>query len=138
MGRPPGPRPLPHPRNKAAILAPLIPPGRDGGDALAIRGGKESFFNLARLHYDRPSLTVCKDIRNGQGGLLHPEHNRYIGLHELTRIGSIPDEYDWGTSKYRQVWNRVGNSVPPLFMRAVASTIRDQILAPARQQTATT
>jgi len=68
------------------------------------------------------------------GGLLHPTRNRYLGSRELARLQSFPDQYDWGDpvgdelANFRAIANRVGNSVPPLMMRAIANTIRTDIL----------
>jgi DNA (cytosine-5)-methyltransferase 1 len=51
---------------------------------------------------------------------------RKFTIGEVKRICSFPDDYELkGT--YRQQWERLGNSVPPLMMRAVAETIRDEI-----------
>jgi len=33
------------------------------------------------------------------------------------------------TGSYREAWTRLGNSVPPLLMRAIAETVRDRVLA---------
>lgn len=122
------------PTGKAAHLAPLVPPGQHGGDALRSRGGKHSsYFSLRRLHWDGPSTTIVKTIRPGTAGLLHPQEDRFLGLREVARLQSFPDEYDWGDSKYEDVWSRIGNSVPPLMMRAIASTVRDHILIPSRE-----
>jgi len=45
---------------------------------------------------------------------------------EAAMLGSYPPAYQWG----KQAWARIGNSVPPLFMRAIAEHIRSHILAP--------
>lgn len=46
---------------------------------------------------------------------------------EFKRLGSWPDAYEFTGS--RKDWQeRIGNSVPPLFMRAIAQHIRDHIL----------
>lgn len=53
---------------------------------------------------------------------------RKFTIDELKRICAFPDDFILlGT--YAQQWERLGNSVPPLMMRAIASTIRDEILA---------
>ncbi|WP_443334019.1 DNA cytosine methyltransferase [Streptomyces sp. MNU103] len=73
---------------------------------------------------------MVRSFRAYNNGLLHPDENRFVGLRELTRLQSFPDEYDWGDSTVEEAWARVGNSVPPLFMRAVATTIREHLLTP--------
>lgn len=126
------------PRRKLVELAPLIAPGRDGSDALESRGGRAAYFGLQRAHWDRPCTTLVKTLSDTRNGILHPRENRFLSGREVSRIQSFPDAYDWGDSDLEQIWARVGNSVPPLMMRAIASTIRDQILRPARASTAGT
>lgn len=120
--------------SKLSRLVPIIEPGKRGADALVQRGGRDTYYGSSRLHWDRPSRTITKTINTGLGAVLHPTENRNIGLRELTRIQSFPDAYDWGESSVVDAWARIGNSVPPLMMRAVAEVIRDHILAPARDR----
>jgi DNA (cytosine-5)-methyltransferase 1 len=121
------------PHGKGARLAAIVAPGTAGNDALRKRGGKETNFSCKRLHWDRPSFTIVKDVRTGTGsGYLHPSEDRFIGVRELARVQSFPDEYDWGDGTYKQIHARIGNSVPPLMMRAVAAEIRAKILQPER------
>lgn len=49
---------------------------------------------------------------------------RELTLAECSRIGSFPDWWQWGPRAYQ----RIGNSVPPNFMRAIAEHVRDAIL----------
>lgn len=115
-------------KHKQAVLAPLIEPGRNGSHVLAARGYKASYYSFRRLDWNRPASTVEKE-QHVSGGLLHPVNNRLVGTRELTRLQSFPDTFDWGAdTSYRDLLARVGNSVPPLLMRAVAQTIRDRIL----------
>jgi DNA (cytosine-5)-methyltransferase 1 len=116
--------------DKIARLASLIEPGKDGKRALLKRGYRAVAFSLIRVRWDRPSAALTKTFYSagsGYCGLLHPAENRHLGSRELTRLQSFPDEYDWGASTYTQIHNRLGNSVPPLFMRAVAETIADTL-----------
>lgn len=53
---------------------------------------------------------------------------RKFTIDELKRICAFPDDFILCGS-YAQQWERLGNSVPPLMMRAIASTIRDRILS---------
>lgn len=122
----PGPRPPL--KGKVAQLAPLIEPGKDGSDALRARGGRNQYFNSGRLHWNRPAPTIYKQFRPGQNAVLHPVENRNVGLRELSRLQSFPDEYDWGGSSAVDGWARIGNSVPPIMMRAIATVVRDHIL----------
>ena len=47
---------------------------------------------------------------------------------ELAQIGSFPIEYNFAGAS-NQYWTRIGNSVPPLFMEAIARHIKNEILA---------
>lgn len=52
---------------------------------------------------------------------------RKFTIDEVKRICSFPDDFVLKGS-YAQQWERLGNSVPPLMMRAIAAAIRDNIL----------
>lgn len=54
---------------------------------------------------------------------------RKFTINEVKRICSFPDDFVLKGS-YAQQWERLGNSVPPLMMRAIAAAIRDNILIP--------
>lgn len=125
--------PVLKPRGKIARLAPLVPPGRDGSDALTLRGGTRRHFGLQRAHWDRPCTTLVKTLSDTRNGILHPAEPRFLSGREISRIQSFPDAYDWGDSSLEDIWARVGNSVPPLMMRAIAATIQDRILLPSRE-----
>lgn len=121
-------------RGKMAQMFPHIKPGQDCGDVLGALGKKPSMFSVIRLEYDRPTTTLTKTV-SAVSCMLHPREHRPLSGSELTRISSFPDEYDWGPSKYQQIHARLGNSVPPLMMRAVATSIRENILARAHAVT---
>jgi len=121
------------PTGKGMAVARLTKPGGQGSDALYARGGKRSHWGCKRLAWDRSSNTISKETRAGAGaGFLHPSEDRFCGVRELARLQSFPDEFDWGDGTYKQIHARIGNSVPPLMMRAVATEIRDKILHSAR------
>lgn len=67
------------------------------------------------------STNMCQVVR--QDGTVDT-----FTLDELKALQSFPPDYVL-TGSYRQAWTRIGNSVPPLMMRAIAATIRDEILA---------
>lgn len=56
-----------------------------------------------------------------EGGLL-----RAPSISELHYIGSYPTAFDF--MSYDNAWERIGNSVPPLFMRSIAQHVRSEIL----------
>ena len=53
---------------------------------------------------------------------------RRLTIEEVKRLCSFPDDYLLRGS-YTQQWARLGNSVPPLMMRAVAENLAAQLLA---------
>lgn len=78
---------------------------------------------------DTPSpavlATQCRiDVERGQA-------RRKFTIAELRRICSFPDDFIL-TGSYAQQWARLGNSVPPLMMRAIAAAVRDRVLISAR------
>src|SRR5699024_1819049 len=116
-----------YPTGRAASLAPHLMPGDSGNHALIAAGRKGSFFSVSRTMWDRPAPTVVKTFTTGIAGMMHPDADRYLGTVELSRLQSFPDAFDWGDSTYKNIHARIGNSVPPLMMHAVASTVRRKI-----------
>lgn len=108
-------------------------------DKLSPGASSEKFFNLARPHPERPCPTVTSQGAGGGGSgapggvasVIHPTEKRKFTIAELRRICSFPDDFVL-TGTYAQQWERLGNSVPPLMMRAVAEALRDRVLLPAR------
>ena len=82
-------------------------------------------FALLRLDWERPVGTILKVP--GSGGHMHPDEARLLTAGELQRCASFPDEFEF-VGKWSHVVERIGNSVPPLFMRAIAEHIRANIL----------
>jgi DNA (cytosine-5)-methyltransferase 1 len=117
------------PIGKAAALAPYVMPGRRGQDVLKAAGKKDTHWGVIRIAWDKPARTVVKSFRAGQAGFLHPAENRFLGTRELSRLQSFPDQFQWGESTYMDIHARIGNSVPPLLMRAVSQTIHERLLA---------
>lgn len=78
----------------------------------------------------RPCCTLTKTPFRGllkiADGLREPTES------ELRTIGSFPGEFRFIGGKMR-MWERIGNSVPPQFMRRIAEAVRDSILLPSRQ-----
>lgn len=116
-----------YPTGEAQKIANEMRPGEDGCDAFQRlnQTNVRRWFGLKRLSYERPAKTIVKSIPSGQ---IHPVENRYLAEAEIKRIGSYHDDYrllgDLSTK-----WERIGNSVPPLFMEAIARHIRREILA---------
>jgi DNA (cytosine-5)-methyltransferase 1 len=88
---------------------------------------KHKHFSLVKLNPDKPSPTIMKDAGNTSTGMDEPFQLRKLTIPEIKRLGSYPDDFEL-TGKFKQKWERIGNSVPPLFMRSIARYIRQQIL----------
>lgn len=108
----------------------LVKQGRSMGDIT------KSNFSLCRLHPEQPAPTICKQITfSGIGnGILHYNENRQLSIEELKRIASYPDDYQF-IGKFETQWERIGNSVPPMFMKAIADHIWSSILQPIKKST---
>jgi DNA (cytosine-5)-methyltransferase 1 len=105
-----------------ASIVPKIPVWGDGGDVT----GKNS-FSTKRLDWNRPSRTIFKDAIGSRSAIIHPDEHRPISENEVKRIASFPDDYKFAGG-YKDVIMRIGNSVPPNFMRAIAEHIYSNIL----------
>ncbi len=94
-------------------------PGRSLGETCRYVGS----FQSVRLDPDKPSPTQIKAHLNW-----HYKVARQLTSIEAGLIGGYPSEYQWtgGKSSFKE---RIGNSVPPLMMRAIARHIRTEILA---------
>jgi DNA (cytosine-5)-methyltransferase 1 len=133
-----GPHMAPH--GKTKDLLEVLPQGRSGQYVTGNAG-----FGLSRARWTQPSFTICKTHNPRMyAGIVHPLENRYFGINELKRIGSFPDLFQFGCefpdwwdgrplvkdddSAHRkqitEVWARIGNSVPPLMMAEIASSIK--------------
>lgn len=83
-------------------------------------------FSLLRLHWDKPAPTILKVP--GSGGHFHPDEPRLLTISELASIASFNPPYRFKPDWAKAV-ERIGNSVPPNLMRAIAEHIRDNVLA---------
>lgn len=106
---------------KLASIIPFIPTWGDGGDVV------NSFFSTKRLSFAYPSRTLIKGNIGSRACYVHPSENRAITEAEAKRIASFPDDYLF-LGGYKKSFERIGNSVPPLFMEAIARHIRQEIL----------
>jgi len=93
------------------------------------KGNDNGSRNFSILNWDTPSCTIPKS-EIGVSGILHPDRTRYCSILELKRISSFPDQFEFFGSR-REIHARLGNCVPPLFMKAIARNIRINILEKA-------
>jgi len=89
-----------------------------GRDDLGLSG-----FNCTKWDPCRPAQTVRKnDGKIHMHGGMHWSERRRFTVAEFKRFASFPDQFQFAGG-YKAV-ERIGNSVPPLFMRAIATHLR--------------
>ena len=115
-----------------AEIAPHIPEGGNWQDIpLSISdtrldkiretGGRTTYYG--RLCWDKPSYTIATYFnRVGNGCNLHPSQCRVLSNREAARLQSFPDSFIFQGSNASQ-YKQIGNAVPPLLARFVASLI---------------
>jgi len=107
--------------NTATSIWNHINPGQNGQCYRA-----NYYFNAVKLHPGKPSPTIPKTV-SGTGAHMHWSEPRNMTIEEIKRLSSFPDEYQL-VGNFERQYERIGNSVPPLMMRAIARHIRDRIL----------
>ena len=88
---------------------------------------RKNHFGLVRLDPERPSPTILSGIGGTTTGLVHPWEIRKLTIDEAKALASYPKAFEI-RGGYNARWARIGNSVPPLFMRAIALHIRREVL----------
>ncbi len=81
------------------------------------RGGAPA--GIRRLRSDEPSKAVTGGARSE---FLHPTEPRQLTLRECARLQTFPDDFVFCGSASEQ-GQIIGNAVPPLLARAIASTL---------------
>lgn len=88
-------------------------------------GGTDLF---GRLWWNRPAFTIRTEFfKPEKGRYLHPVQHRPITHREAARLQSFPDEFVF-TGKKIEIARQIGNAVPPLLGRRIASSV-DRLLA---------
>lgn len=96
-----------------------------------LKPGESTYYGgrLWKPSKDKPCPTVSSSGgTTSLSSVCHPTEKRKFTIAELKRICAFPDDFKL-TGSYAQQWERLGNSVPPVMMRAIAEVIRDEILA---------
>ncbi len=87
-----------------------------------------SYFKNVIADGYRPAPTMLKSVKYCGPGYYHPTERRSITIEEAKRLCSFPDEYVLiGT--FAEQWARLGNSVMPKMMEAIATAIKKTILS---------
>lgn len=117
---------VPELNDKYGRLWPFIRPGKAVDSLIDIDKG---YTGCRKLNPNLPAPTLPR-LQQGHGWatLVHWEEQRAISIGEAKRLGSFPDEFRL-TGDYSTQWAIIGNSVPPLFMRAIAEHIKEHILS---------
>ena len=89
---------------------------------------KKNHFGLVKLDPEKPLPTILSGVGGTTTGLVHPWEIRKLTIEEAKALASYPAAFDI-RGGYNARWARVGNSVPPLFMKAIAAHIRRNLLS---------
>lgn len=90
-------------------------------------GGNGRFGDHYRIDSSKPARALVKFAANvGARSTMHWREKRRMTSAEYKRCGSFPDGFVF--SDWKNCVLRIGNSVPPLFMRSIARHIRSEIL----------
>jgi DNA (cytosine-5)-methyltransferase 1 len=106
----------------------------DLGDEAQLNCHKKTrgFFDVyGRMSWDDVAPTITSGCHNpSKGRFLHPSCNRTISLREAALLQGFPPEYvfDIGHGK-EAIALMIGNALPPPFIKAHASALRDGIIS---------
>jgi len=102
-----------------------LPPSRlkAGAAIMCQSGARPKFYKSASA----PAVMVGRT-----GEMKTATEKRKFTIAELKRICAFPDDFIL-TGSYAQQWARLGNSVPPVMMKAIAETVRDGVLLKSDQ-----
>jgi DNA (cytosine-5)-methyltransferase 1 len=104
-------------------------------DAYVEKYEKASYCVRPRdLHMDRPSRTVtCRNLNGATGDMmrvrLEDGRRRRLTVRESARLQSFPDWFEFVGAEGSQ-FNQIGNAVPPLLAKAVATAVFDCLTGP--------
>lgn len=87
-----------------------------------VKNGYKYHESLHRYNSKKPSLT----IDTGHRTHFHYKYNRIPTVRENARLQSFPDDFIFYGNKQEQ-YKQVGNAVPPLLGKAIASKIKEQM-----------
>lgn len=114
----------------------LMEPGNYSGENAAtafkkVKGNTAGGMNTKLLSWDRCACTLTKS-EIGTTGIIHPDKCRYLSIGEMKRISSFPDAFQFIGNRKNAV-ERIGNSVPPNLMQAIATHVYETFLQPLKE-----
>ncbi len=99
-------------------------PGQTGAD---VNEKPTTAFSLLKINRFKPCPTIPKTLLCNNrlyGAPCHWSEPRTLSIEEIKRLSSFPDDFKLTGSIVDQ-WARIGNSVPPLLMKAVAIHLKE-------------
>jgi DNA (cytosine-5)-methyltransferase 1 len=113
------------------ILKALAGEGSSRADVESRLGLTSGFHNTyCRLRSDLPAPAVTSSAgRVSSGRNAHPFDDRALTPREAARLQTFPDAYQWEAPGRWQIYEQVGNAVPPVLAEAVAKQLLT-LLAP--------
>lgn len=91
---------------------------------------RNSDFSLVRASWSTPAPTMtCRGQQMGISGVHHPDEDRKFTIDELKRITSLPDDFKL-TGTFNQKAERIGNMVPPMLTKTLATSVYENVLKP--------
>ena len=92
------------------------------------QGANGRFGDFYRIHPKKPARAIVKfaGVVSARS-VMHPTDQRRPTVAEFKRIASFPDSFEF-CGEWKNRVERIGNSVPPNLMRAIAEHVRAHIL----------
>jgi DNA (cytosine-5)-methyltransferase 1 len=85
-------------------------------------------FNAVKFDPRKPARTVRRNDGNlGMHGAMHWSERRRFSLPEFKRFSSFPDSFLFA-GEFEEGIKQIGNCVPPVFMKAIAESVRYRLL----------
>lgn len=111
------------PKGFIAEVADKLQPGEN----CSLYHPKKHCFSSFRIHPNKPSPTITKTFGLSRSFVMHPDINKSLSIEEVKRLFTFPDDYIL-LGKFEEKWARLGNCVPPDFMKAIALHIYENVL----------
>ncbi|HEY0312282.1 MAG TPA: DNA cytosine methyltransferase [Allosphingosinicella sp.] len=93
-----------------------------GPNYLAKRDGNHGDW-VARMDPTRPAKTMVSHMGKDTYAYVHPWAARTISVREAARIQAFPDWFAFGDAALTEAYKMIGNAVPPMLSRLIASRV---------------